>query len=125
MQDAVGAPPRDLVECLDAKLLAGVAATTTLSWIYATTTWAVTVTASGAEVIEEVAEAMKQLVSRAGWVGEQTLDTYGKFLDKVITQTGDVVCWLIIVLAAVVGKTIVCDYYRRRGPDGGLSLIHI
>ena len=99
-------------------MVAGVAATTTLSWIYATTTWAVTVTASGAEVIEEVAAAVKQLVSRAGWVGEQTLDTDGKFLDKVITQTGDVMCWLIVILAAVVGKTAVYDYYRRRGPEG-------
>ena len=125
-------------------VLAGIATTTTISWVYTTTCWAVSVTTRGTEVIdevavamkqsinrtvsvtaswleviEEVAEAIKRLVYRAGWVGERTFDMYGKFLDKVITQAGDVVCYLITIVAAVIGTSIICDYCRRRGPDDG------
>ena len=66
---------------------------------------------------------MKRLVYRAGWIGERTFDMYGKFLDKVITQAGDVACYLITIVAAVIGTSIICDYCRRRGPDDGLGVL--
>ena len=90
-------------------MVAGVAATTALSWIYATTTWAETVTTSGAEVIEEAAEVAKQLVTRASWVGERTMSAYGNFLERMIEQTGDAACLLIAIVTAVIAETLVYE----------------
>ena len=44
------------------------------------------------------------------------MSAYGKFLEKMIAQTGEAGCWLIIILAAVIGKTIVYHYCWRPGP---------
>ena len=103
-------------------MMAGIATTTTLSWVYASTTWAVAVGTGGAEVIMEVASAAKQLVNRASWVGEQVLDTYGELFDKVMRQAGDIACFLMVILAAVFAKQVIYDFWKGRADNGPLVL---
>ena len=111
------------------------------SWIYATVCWTASAATRGTEVIDEMVEAVKQsisrtvavtsvwadvledlaevarrLVLRGGWIGERVFDILARIIDKVFTQAGDVACYLVVIVAAVIGTSIICEYYRRRGP---------
>ena len=99
-------------------MLAGAAVTTTLSWVYATTSWAVKVTAGGNEIIEEAAEVTKHLVFRASEVGDRAMSAYAKFIERMIDQTGDAATVLLVIATAVIAKTFVYESWhwceRRR-----------
>ena len=114
--------------------LAGVAAAGLASWIYATVCWTasaatrgtevidkmveaakqsisrtITVTSVWADVVEDLAEVVKRLILRGGWIGERVFDILAKVIDRVFTQAGDVACYLIVVVAAVIGTSIIAS----------------
>ena len=74
----------------------------------------ITVTSVWADVVEELAKVVKRLISHGGWIGERVFDILARVIDKVFTQAGEVACYLIIIVAAVIGTSIICEYCRRR-----------
>ena len=83
-------------------MLVGVPATSTLSWVYATTTWAVALVDGGTQVIGEVGAAVGGLVRQIRQSRDRLVLSAKTQVDRVVIRTGDLVCYAIALLVVVV-----------------------
>ena len=78
---------------------AGVAATTTLGWMYATTRWAIALVEQGSDVINTAGAAVSKLVYEVGHAGEEVVQTMTMQFGRLTLRACDLTNLAMTVVA--------------------------